>query len=332
MKKITKEDLAKQKIVIYKSTNGRASVDIKLLDDTLWLSINQIAELFERDKSVIAKHLRKIFKDAELSRDSVVAKFATTASDGKVYNVDYYNLDAIISVGYKINSKRGTEFRKWASQILKDHLIKGYSLNQKQLNQKSIIELQQTIDLLSKTMISQDLVSDIGAEMLQIIKDYTKTWDTLERFDEDRLENKSKTQITTDINAVTYEDAKLAISTLRTELALENTESLFGQERDSSLKSILGNIEQTFDEKPLYPSIQEKAANLFYLIIKDHPFSDGNKRIGCLLFLMYLKKSGLTLLKSLSNNTLIALALLIAESIPSDKDRMIQLIMYLLQD
>lgn len=327
---ITQQDLAKQEIVIYKSKDGKIAVDIKLLDNTLWLSLNQIANLFERDKSVISRHLKNIFDTKELQHSSTVANFATVQTEGNKRverNIEYYNLDAIISVGYRVNSKQGTEFRKWSSQILKEHLIKGYSLNQKQLNQKSIVELQQTIDLLSRTMINQDLVTDLGAEMLQIIKDYTKTWDTLRKFDEERLDSKK-----TAVNATTisYKEAKLAISTLKEEL-FPKEEVLFGQERETSLQSILGNIEQTFDGKSLYSSIQERAANLFYLIIKDHPFSDGNKRIGCLVFLMYLKKSGLNL-KPISNNVLIALALLVAESNPSYKDRMIQLVMYLLQE
>ena len=248
MKKFNTKDLGEQEIVIYRGRDGKASVDIKLLHDTLWLSISQIAELFERDKSVVAKHLRKTFKDGELSKDSTVAKFATVQTEGKRVverDLEYYNLDAIISVGYRVNSKRGTEFRKWASQVLKEHLIKGYTLNQKQLNQKSITELQQTVDLLHQTMINQNLVTDIGAEMLQIIKDYTKTWDTLKRFDEDKLENKNR--LNRNINIISYEDAKLAISTLKKELSLGKGGLLFGQERDSNLKSILGNIEQTFD-------------------------------------------------------------------------------------
>ena len=326
----TQQDLEKQKIVIYQSANGEVALDIKLHDETLWLSMNQIANLFGRDKSVISRHLKNIFDTGELEASSVVANFATTAADGKTYDVDYYNLDAIISVGYRVNSKRGTQFRQWSSRILKEHLIKGYTLNQQQLNQKSITELGQTIDLLSKTMINQGLVNDIGIGALQIIKKYTKTWDILRRFDEDRLTN-DKIQ-NTDGDIIEYTEAIAAISLLKEELfSSEELSHFFGQERNNSLRSILGNIEQTFGGKMLYTTLQERAANLLYLIIKDHPFNDGNKRIGCLLFLMYLKKSGLNL-KTIGNNALIALALLIAESNPSQKDLMIQLIMHLLQE
>ena len=324
----TQQDLEKQKIVIYQSANGEVALDIKLHDETLWLSMNQIANLFGRDKSVISRHLKNIFYTGELEASSVVANFATTAADGKTYDVDYYNLDAIISVGYRVNSKRGTQFRQWSSRILKEHLIKGYTLNHQQLNQKSITELEGTIDLLSKTMINQGLVNDIGIGALQIIKEYTKTWDILRRFDEDRLTN-DKIQ-NTDGDIIEYTEAIAAISLLKEELfSSEELSHFFGQERNNSLRSILGNIEQTFGGKMLYATLQERAANLLYLIIKDHPFNDGNKRIGCLLFLMYLKKSGLNL-KTIGNNALIALALLIAESNPSQKDLMIQLIMHLL--
>ena len=329
----TQQDLEKQKIVIYQSANGKVALDIKLHDENLWLSINQIANLFGRDKSVISRHLKNIFDTEELLQSSTVAKFATAQIEGNrtiERNIDYYNLDAIISVGYRVNSKRGTQFRQWSSRILKEHLIKGYTLNQQQLNQKSITELEGTIDLLSKTMINQGLVNDIGIGALQIIKEYTKTWDILRRFDEDRLTN-DKIQ-NTDGDIIGYTEAIAAILLLKEELfSSEELSHFFGQERNNSLKSILGNIEQTFGGKMLYATLQERAANLLYLIIKDHPFNDGNKRIGCLLFLMYLKKSGLNL-KTIGNNALIALALLIAESNPSQKDLMIQLIMHLLQE
>lgn len=329
----TKQDLEKQKIVIYQSANSEVALDIKLHDETLWLSMNQIANLFGRDKSVISRHLKNIFDTEELLQSSTVAKFATAQIEGNrniERNIDYYNLDAIISVGYRVNSKRGTQFRQWSSRILKEHLIKGYTLNQQQLNQKSITELEGTIDLLSKTMINQGLVNDIGIGALQIIKEYTKTWDILRRFDEDRLTN-DKIQ-NTDGDIIEYTEAIAAISLLKEELfSSEELSHFFGQERNNSLKSILGSIEQTFGGEPLYSTLQERAANLLYLIIKDHPFNDGNKRIGCLLFLMYIKKSGLNL-KTIGNNALIALALLIAESNPSKKDLMIQLIMHLLQE
>ena len=329
----TSKELEKQKIVIYKAADGKTSVDITLLDDTLWLSINQIAELFEKDKSVISRHLKNIFDTGELKQSSAVAKFATVQTEGKraiERQIDYYNLDAIISVGYRVNSKIGTEFRKWASQILKDHLAKGYSINQQQLNKKSIVELQKTIDLLSKTMINQELVNEIGTEILQIITKYTSTWDTLRRFDEDELENKKLTAAATDI--LNYKEAKSMIEALKHELTSRSeATSLFGHEREESLKSILGNIEQSFGGQALYPSLQERATHLLYFIIKDHPFSDGNKRIGCLLFLMYITKSKLNI-RPIENNALIALALLVAESNPDQKNTMIQLIMYLLQD
>ncbi|MSO14521.1 virulence protein RhuM/Fic/DOC family protein [Rickettsiales endosymbiont of Trichoplax sp. H2] len=333
-KRDIQENLDKQKIILYQSESNEITLDIKLYDETLWLSLNQLSELFERDKSVISRHLKNIFDTEELEFDSTVANFATVQTEGNkqvTRDIDYYNLDAIISVGYRINSKRGTQFRKWSSKVLKEHLIKGYTINQQQLTQKSIKELQESIDLLSRTMINQGLTNEIGTEVLGVIKEYTSTWDTLRRFDEGRLTH-DRGVTNTEVVTLNYKEAITAISSLKEELFYNKRGSnFFGEERNNSLKSILGNIEQTFGGELLYPSIHEKAANILYFIIKDHPFSDGNKRIGCLLFLMYLKKSNLNI-KKIESNTLVALALLVAESKPSQKDLMIQLIIHLLQE
>jgi prophage maintenance system killer protein len=318
-------------IVIYKNKDGTISVNVQLSQETMWLSLNQIANLFEKDKSVISRHLRNIFNEGELEETSTVANFATVQIEGNhevKRRIDYYNLDAIISVGYRVNSKIGTEFRRWASQVLKDHLVKGYSINQSNLNDLKIMQLQQTIDLLATTLVKQELVSEIGNEVIAIIRKYTKTWDLLLRYDENRLETiKFKTQ--DNIIDLPYQEAITAINTFRVELIKKGEASeLFGRERDGALKGILGNILQTWDGIALYNSNTERAAHLLYFIIKDHPFSDGNKRIGSLLFLIYLKKS--KIVAKIDNNSLIALALLVAESEPSQKEIMIQLIINLL--
>ncbi len=318
-------------VAIFKNDNGDIEVNVKLSDETVWLSLNQLVEVFGRDKSVISRHLSNIFKDGELQQESVVANFATTASDGKIYQVDYYNLDAIISVGYRVNSKRGVEFRHWASGVLKEYLIKGYSINQRKIMQKELDGLKQTVLLLSNTLVNQSLVNDMGAQVLSLIKSYTKTWDILIKYDENKLlipELKSSKEL----EALEYEIAKQAIVSLKHELALKNEASeLFGRERDHALEGIIGNLYQTFGGNELYPSTIEKAAHLIYFIIKDHPFSDGNKRIGCLLFLLFLSISDFKL-TTIVPEALTAIALLIAESDPMQKEIVIKLVVNLLDE
>ena len=317
-----------QNIIIYQNNEGSINVEVKLLNNNLWLSLNQIAELFGRDKSVISRHLSNIFKEEELDKDSVVAFFATTASDNKTYQVEHFNLDAIISVGYRVNSKRGTQFRRWSSKVLKDHIQKGYSINRLTMDNLKIKELQQSIELLSHTLLHQELVNDMGQEILALITQYSKTWDTLLRYDEDRLEQKIDKQ--DDLIEIQYVEIIEAIDRFKAELVQKGeASSLFGNLKDSQLEAILGNICQTFDNQPLYKTHIERAAHLLYFVIKDHPFSDGNKRIGCLLFLMYLYKADLKQIVP-ENNSLIAMALLVAESNPKHKDLVIQLVMRLI--
>ena len=320
---------SQQQIIIYQEDNGNARVEVTLADENLWLSIDQMAELFDRDKSVIAKHLKNIFREEELIRNSVVANFATTAKDGKTYQVEFFNLDAIISVGYRVNSKRGTAFRRWSSQVLREYLQQGYAINGPQIDKQQIKQLQQTIELLSHTLINQELVSNIGQEVLTIIGQYSKTWNILLRYDEERLENRSTAP--DDIIDFQLEEAKLAIIKLKEELANKKEASaLFGNMKDHQLDAILASLKQTFDGQPVYLTHIARAAHLLYFIIKDHPFSDGNKRIGCLLFLLYLHKTKLKL-NLPDNSSLVAMALLIAESNPANKDLMIQLIICLLE-
>lgn len=316
-------------IVIYCAMDGHVELDVNLADETVWLTLNQMALLFGRDKSVISRHLNNVFKINELDRDSVVANFATTAADGKTYQVDYYNLDAIISVGYRVNSKQGVQFRKWASHVLKDHLIRGYSTYEKRLAERGVQELQQTVELLQKTLVHHDLVNDLGQEAIQLILSYSKTWDLLLAYDEGELKLPAQSKEATP--KLYYKAAIAAIASLKSNLMARNEATdLFGREREGGFDSILNNIDQTFDGESLYKTPEEKAAHLLYFVIKDHPFTDGNKRIGSLMFLLYLKSQSLPI--KLNENGLVALALLVAESDPSQKEMMIRLVVNLLMD
>ena len=321
-------------IIIYKDKNGQISVDVVLRDEMVWLNLTQLSELFVRDKSVISRHIKNILKEQELSEVSTVAKFATVQAEGDksvTRQLEYYNLDMIISVGYRVNSRKAVEFRKWASNILKDYLIKGYSVNYKKIMRKELEELKQTVLLLSNTLLNQNLVNETGSELLNLIRTYTKTWDILLKYDENRLElpKSGKSGINRELK---YEEAKLAIINLKTELLQKSEASnLFGQERGKALDGIIGSLYQTFGGDDLYPSIEEKAAHLIYFIIKDHPFNDGNKRIGCLLFLLFLSINEFKL-TSVSPESLTALALLIAESDPKHKKVIIRLVINLLNE
>ena len=316
-------------VVIYKAKDGHVEIDVQLSNETVWLSLNQTAELFGRDKSVISRHLANIFKNNELEKNSVVANFATTAVDGKTYQVDHYNLDAIISLGYRVNSKEGIRFRKWSSEVLKKYLIDGYVLREKRLAEHGVKELQQSIALLQKTLISNELVSDIGAETIQVIMSYAKTWHLLLAYDEDNLVLPEIGK--PPLSSLDYHDAVKSITALKNDLSeKKEATALFGNERDHGLQGILGNIEQTFGGEPLYKTAEERAANLLYFIIKDHPFSDGNKRIGCFIFLLYVRRQNICI--KLNDNGLVALALLIAESNPSQKELMVRLVVNLLVD
>jgi DNA ligase (NAD+) len=326
-------DLENQ-LVIYHTKDGEIKIDVQLRDETIWLSLNQIAQLFERDKSVISRHLRNIFKEEELNQKETVAKNATVQIEGerKVERfIEYYNLDAILSVGYRVNSKVGTEFRRWANKILKDYLIQSYSINHDKVTQDKLEELKQTIDLLSITLTKNNLITDTGKEVLDLIKAYSKTWDILVRYDCGKLAQPINLNLSSD-KLLSYEEAVDAILRLKQDLKHNKDAEigdLFGAEREEGLKGILGNIDQTFSGRFLYSSVQEKAAHLLYFAIKDHPFSDGNKRIGSLLFLLYLIKANIEL-KNFGANTMASLALLVAESAPVQKSLMINLIMNLI--
>jgi len=304
-------------------------VEVRLEGETLWLSLQQLADLFARDKSVISRHLKNIFETNELERDSVVAKNATTAADGKVYQVEYFNLDAIISVGYRVNSTRATRFRQWATRVLREHLTQGYSLDEHRLARQGLEELTQAVELLGRTLTRQELVTDVGREVVGLILSYAKTWRLLQDYDEGKLTVPAGARPARGVLA--YDEARRALDALAEELrSRDEASELFARERGDGLAAILGNIEQTMFGEPLYKTREERAAHLLYFVIKNHPFSDGNKRSGAFLFLLYLRQEGMRL--PLDENGLTALTLLIAESDPKAKDLMVRLVMNLLAD
>ena len=316
-------------IVLYQAENGKSSLEVHLQDETVWLTQKQISALFETERSVITKHLNNVFRTEELERDSVCANFAHTAADGKTYQTNYYNLDAIIAVGYRVNAKRGTQFRIWATNVLKQHLIQGYTVNQRRLAEKGLSEMEQAVALLSRTLQRHELVTDEGKAILEVVSRYAKSWSLLLQYDEDRLALPKDRH--TAGKSLDYHQAQAAITTLRSDLAERGEATgLFGREREHALQSILGNLDQTFGGQSLYPSVEEKAAHLLYFVIKDHPFSDGNKRIGSFLFLLFLRRNDLLEKSGINDNGLVALALLIAESDPRQKDLLIRLTMNLL--
>ncbi len=318
-------------IKIYQTSEGKTTIDVKLEKETVWLNLNQISVLFERDKSVISRHINNVFKEQELERHSVVANFATTAKDGKTYKVDFFNLDVIISVGYRIKSKRGTQFRIWANQLLKDYLIKGYALNQEKLKKQSeqLNELQQTIKILGNALEYKELSNDESRGLIKIISDYSYALEILDQYDYRSL--KIENISCKEIYHLNYEEAINKISLAK---QIYGNSDLFGHEKDNSFRSSVSTIYQTFGGVDLYPSIEEKAANLLYFIIKNHSFSDGNKRIAAFLFLYFLEKNKLlftqTGQKRIADNALVALTLMIAISKPEEKDTMIKVIVNLI--
>ncbi len=326
-------------VVVYENADGEVRVDVRLQRDTLWLAQDQMAELFGRERSVVAKHLGSIFKEGELEPDAVRAKFAQVRTEGArtvSREIVHYNLDAIISVGYRVNSKAGTQFRIWATRTLRDHLLRGYTLHERRLQQRGVGDLQQAVDLLAQTLTAHGLVTDEGQGVLEVVQQYASTWRTLLEYDEERLPELPAIPIPP-TRELSLDDARAAARALRQAvIGRDDTGSLFGQERGDGLAAILGAVEQTFGGEPLYPSAQVRAAHLLYFLIKDHPFVDGNKRIGTLLFLEYLRRNNLLTRPNgqprLADNAMVALALLTAESASDQKDLMIRLVLSLLGD
>ena len=321
-------------IILYKTKDGSTSVDVQLQDDTVWLTQKQIADLFGTKRPAITKHLVNIFKSKELNEKSVSSILEHTASDGKKYKTNFYNLDAIISVGYRVNSQRATQFRIWANRILKDYLVKGYALNEKRLNeqtQQKLLELQRTVKLIQSVAGQKKLSTIEATGLLNIISDYTLALDVLDKYDHEQLKitgTEKKQKFLIDI-----EQARKAIEALRKKF---KSSSLFGKEKDDSFQSSVATIYQTFDKKELYPSVEEKAAHLLYFVVKNHSFVDGNKRIAAFLFVWFLERTGLLYRKDgskrLADNALVALTLLIAESKAEEMVMMVKVIVNLINN
>ena len=313
----------KNEIILFENQNVKLEVNVK--DETVWLSLEQLATLFNRDRTVIKRHINNIFKEEELKENEVCAKFAHTTAHGalasktQTRNIDYYNLDMIISVGYRVKSQNGIVFRKWANKILKDYLIKGYALNQKRL--EYLEKTVKLIDIANRT--NENLENTDAKEILKVIGNYSKALDLLDDYDHRNLlkpkGNNSKKQIK-------YEDCLDVINKLR----FNEESDIFAIERNKGLQSIIGNIYQTFDGEDVYKSIEEKAANFLYMIVKNHVFIDGNKRLAATLFIYFLNFYAILYKDNkqvIDNNTLTSLTLLIAESNPKEKEVIIDLVM-----
>lgn len=316
-------------ILIYQATDGTARLQVKLNQETVWLTQEQMSLLFGRERSVITKHINNIFRENELDEKSVRAFFAQTATDGKIYDISHYNLDVVISVGYRVKSQQGTRFRIWATQVLKDHLVNGYTVNQQRLQEQSekLLDLRKTVILLEQTIARQEIGLEEAKGLLAVITDYAYALTTLDRYDHGTLAIASTTGSTGYV--LDYDEAISIVASMKGEFG-----GLFGLEKDDGFKSALATIYQTFGGKELYPSVEEKAANLLYFVVKNHAFSDGNKRIAAALFVYFLGGCGCLYRsdggKRLADNALVALTLLIAESRPEEKDTIVKVVVNLI--
>ena len=306
----------KNEIILFENQGVKLEVNMK--DETVWLSQTQMAKLFEKDRKTITRHIQNIYKDGELEQKTVCSFFEHTGADGKKYKVQFYNLDMIISVGYRVNSKQGIVFRKWATNVLKDYMLKGYAVNQKRLDY-----LEKTIKLVNIAgRIDYELSGKEALDIIKVINTYSNALDMLDDYDHKKV---VKPKGTNSNNQIKYEDCINIIEKLK----FNNESSLFALERNSGLKSIIENIYQSFNGKELYPTIEEKAANLLYFIVKDHVFIDGNKRIAATLFIYFLDSYDILYKdnqKVIDNNTLVAITLHVAQSDPKEKEILVDLI------
>jgi prophage maintenance system killer protein len=318
----------KGEIVIYKSKDGQTQLDVQLKEETVWLTQAQIVELFQRDQSVISRHINRVFSEGELERKSNMQKMHIAISDKPVA---FYNLDVIISVGYRVKSKRGTQFRIWANRVLKEYIIQGYALNEKRLKEQihKYEDLQKSIKLIGSVAQRKRLSSGEAEGLIQLVSEYAYAMDVLDQFDKKalKIKNTSRKQL----KKVTYPEALKTVNELKKKLGGSD---LFGREKDQSFQSSLNAIYQTIKGEDCYPSIEEKAAHLLYFIVKNHSFVDGNKRIAAFIFIWFLKRNGVLYKKDrsrlIADNALVALTLLIATSNPEDKDIIIKVIVNLI--
>ena len=327
--------MTEQQVRIFTSTDGQAQLEVALDQETVWLSQVQMAELFGKDVRTVNEHVGNVFQEGELEKEPTIRKFRIVRQEGKRQvqrEIDHYNLDMIISVGYRVKSQRGVQFRKWATQVLKDHLVEGYTLNQRRLAERGI-EFEQAVDLLSRTLTNQGLVSNEGEAVARVISDYARSWSLLQGYDEQQLAEVGIKQ--PDMQPLELDEALKAIGELKqTLIAKGEATELFGQLRGDGLASALATIEQGFGDELFYPNVATRAAHLLYFVIKNHPLADGNKRCGSFLFLWYLRRNAALLARPveqlINDNTLVALALLVAESLPDQKTLMIRLIEHFL--
>jgi len=317
-----------KELAIYQASNGEIKLKEDLVNETIWASLDEISTIFGRDKSVISRHIKNIFSDEELIAESVVAVFATTAKDDKTYKVKYFNLDLILSVGYRVNSKVATNFRKWATHTLKEHIIKGYTINKDRL-QKNYDEFLQVVEDIR--VLSQNNDNVKTEDVLELIKAFSATWFGLDSYDREELPKEGITKVNLE-----YEVEKLydGIAIFKQELMNRGEAAeIFATEKTArSLEGIFGNVFQSVFGEDAYPTVEEKAAHLLYFVVKNHPFNDGNKRCGAFSFIWLLKRAGFNVEKFINPNALTALTLLIAESNPNDKDRMVGLVLLMLTD
>ena len=311
-------------VIIYETDNGQTQLEVNLKENTVWLTQAQMTALFGRDQSVISRHLRNVFKENELEEKSNMQKMHIANSDRPVA---FYNLDVIISVGYRVKSLRGTQFRIWATNILKEYLIKGYASNDKRLR-----ELQKTIKLVEKVIEHRNVNSDEAESLLKVIADYSYALGLLDDYDHQRTIKRDTSTIA--VQAITYNEAIYAINEMR---KTYDASELFGKEKDESLKSSLQTVFQTFEDKELYPSIEEKAANLLYFLVKNHSFIDGNKRIAAFIFVWFLDRNAFLYNKNdgskrVADNALVAITLMIAESNPNERETIVNIIVNLINN
>lgn len=319
-------------IIIYRAEDNTVQLDVRMEQDTVWLTQQQMAELFQSSRTNIVEHIRHIYEDGELAEDATCRKFRQVQQEGirmVAREMPFYNLDVIISVGYRVNSKRAVAFRQWSTKILKDYLIKGYAVNEK-LRREQLSDLRQLVQIVGRTMQSKAVESaDETQAIFDVVVDYTYALDTLDNYDYERLTVKETTP--EQRFHATYENAMQTINALREKFG---GSALFGNEKDDSFKSSIGQIYQTFGGQDLYPSVEEKAAMLLYLVTKNHSFSDGNKRIAATLFLWFLNNNGILYhedgTKRIADNTLVALTLMIAESRTEEKDTMVKVVVNLI--
>ena len=328
--KMNKDELD-NKIVIYQTEDGKTQLDVKLENETVWLTQAQLVQLFDSSKANVSEHIKHIYEDGELAADSTVRKFRTVQTEGKRQvgrNVTYYNLDLIISLGYRVNTKRGIQFRQWATSVLKDYLIKGYAINQR-IREENYRQMVQLVRSMARTVKLQDLSKEVRNALLDVVVDYTFALDRLDDYDYQRLSIPESS--TEEKFHATYEGAMKVLAELREKFG---GSGLFANEKDDSFKSSIGQIYQTFGGQDLYPTVEEKAAMLLYLVTKNHSFSDGNKRIAATLFLWFMNENGILYddmhNKRIDDATLVALTLLIAESRPEEKDTMIKVVVNLI--